>query len=150
MSLTGVLIKKTYIGAMYRDRKVSGVINIQVMGKNIPIALNRISFIDEEFGVWEKSYHIHEWITNKCLMGQKSYTNYEISIELLKELYRLCSLIQNSVERARSILPIPEGTLNGIYDYNEDYFKDIEYTISVITEALKYQDGARYYYEFSR
>jgi hypothetical protein len=55
MGLDMYLTKKTYVGAEYEHRKVTGEVKILVDGVELPIKFNRISEISERVGYWEKS-----------------------------------------------------------------------------------------------
>jgi len=71
MGLDMYLKKRTYVGANYDHNNVKGSIYLTV-GKNckeLPIQLNRVSYIEENVGYWRKANHIHAWFVENVQNG---------------------------------------------------------------------------------
>ena len=57
--------------------------------------------------------------------------------------------IMTNKKYAEKLIPTQSGFFFGSTDYDEYYMQDIDHTIKVLTEELKKDDGADYYYHSS-
>lgn len=94
MGLDMYLTKKTYIGANYEHRKVSGKCDIKIDGKKLPIQFNRISYIIENVGYWRKANQVHKWFVENVQNNVDDCGEYSVSFEQLNELLSLCLQIK--------------------------------------------------------
>ena len=150
MGLDMYLTKNTYIGANYEHNKVSGTIQIEKDGKEIPIQFNRVSEIIEQVGYWRKANHIHNWFVENCQDGVDECQTTEIYIEQLTDLLQVCKKVINNKDLASELLPTSSGFFFGGTEYDEYYFNDIQYTIELIESLLKEDNtNSSFYYSSS-
>ena len=150
MGLDMYLTKNTYIGANYEHNKVSGTIQIEKDGKEIPIQFNRVSTIIEEVGYWRKANHIHNWFVEKCQDGVDECQKTYIDIEQLTDLLQVCKIVINNKDLASELLPTSSGFFFGGTEYDEYYFNDIQYTIELIESLFKEDNtNSSFYYSSS-
>lgn len=88
------LTKKTYVGANYEHRKVTGKCDIKIEGKKLPIDFKRISYIIENVGYWRKANQIHKWFVDNVQKGKDDCGEYEVNYEQLSELLSLCKQVK--------------------------------------------------------
>lgn len=155
MGLDMHLTKNTYIGANYEHNKVSGTIQIEKDGKEIPIQFNRVSTIIEEVGYWRKANQIHNWFVKNIQHNVDNCEEYFVSKEQLKTLLKICKQVLKNKELASELLPTTNGFFFGGTEYDEYYFKDIKHTISIL-ESLDLKNNkinsiiiTSYYYSSS-
>ena len=55
MGLDMYLTKKTYVGGNYDFNKVEGDVRLNVRGNDLPVKLNRLTYVIEDVGYWRKS-----------------------------------------------------------------------------------------------
>lgn len=158
MGLDSYLTKKTYIGAEFAHRKVTGEINIKVDGKPVAIDFNSVSEISERVAYWRKANHIHDWFVRNCQDGVDDCREVNVSREQLKELYMACKKIlaarnnKKTVKKlVQKLLPPAEGFFFGGTEIDEYYFQDIEYTMDVIFKAviMSAEEDSDFYYRAS-
>src|SRR6187401_2153229 len=85
------LSKRTYIGANYEHRKITGLLDIRdIEGKRFPIQLHRVSEIIEQIGYWRKSNQIHNWFVTNVQGGVDECQESHVPREKLEELLAIC------------------------------------------------------------
>ena len=159
MGLDMYLSKKIYVGANYAHNEVKGSISIMSRGKEIPVNLNKVTYIVESAAYWRKANHIHKWFVDKVQEGNDDCKDYYVSVDNLKELLTTCKEVKESCELeekeitnedgsiykgkiiknteiAEKLLPTQKGFFFGGTSYDEYYLQDIEYTIEVIEKIL--------------
>ncbi len=139
MGLDMYLEMRTYVGAKYEHRNVKGKIELTEGedDKPIPIKLKRISQITEEVGYWRKANHIHKWFVENVQGGEDDCQDYHVGAEQLMGLLKECKKIQANKDKAEDLLPTTSGFFFGGTDYDEYYFRDIDYTIEMIESLMK-------------
>jgi hypothetical protein len=110
----------------------------------IKIDLNKVSNIEEFVGYWRKANQIHKWFVDNVQEGVDNCSEYYVSKEQLKQLLNVCKKVKEDNTLAEELLPTSSGFFFGNTEYNEWYFKDIEYTIQLLEPLLK-EDGDYYY-----
>lgn len=113
MGLDMYLTKKTFVGANFNHRKITGIIELKQDGEPIPIKLERVSKIVEAVGYWSKANHIHKWFVENIQSGKDNCGEYYVPEEKMEELLLICKKIKKE-----SIL-IDGAVING-YTYTED------------------------------
>lgn len=98
MGLDMYLTKKTYIGAQYEHRKITGSVSIKKEGKELPIKFDRISEISENVAYWRKENHIHDWFVQNVQDGKDDCGDYYVSQEDLKSLLETCTKVIESAK----------------------------------------------------
>jgi hypothetical protein len=157
MGLDMYLNKKTYIGANYEHRKVTGKIDIKIEGKKVNIDFNKVSEIIEQVAYWRKANHIHKWFVDNVQDGVDECQEADVSKEQLKKLYSDCKKVldarknkKKAKKLAEELLPPQEGFFFGDTDIDEYYYRDIEYTMDIIFKSVITADEeAGFYYRAS-
>ena len=88
------LNKRSYVGAEYEHRKVTGKCDIKIDGKKLPIAFKRISYIEERIGYWRKANQIHAWFVANVQGGKDDCGDYDVSKENVLDLLAICKTIK--------------------------------------------------------
>jgi hypothetical protein len=96
MGLDMYLTKKTYVGAEYEHRKVTGKISIKQNGTPIPIQFNRVSYIHERVGYWRKANQIHNWFVTHVQEGIDNCAEYDVSKEQVLKLLDACKKVKEA------------------------------------------------------
>jgi hypothetical protein len=104
MGLDMYLNKKTFIGAEYEHRKITGSINLKEDGKPIPINLKRVSYIEERVGYWRKANQIHKWFVENVQDGNDDCDSYDVSKEKFLELLDICKKVKASSKMVDGVI----------------------------------------------
>lgn len=137
MGLDMYLTKKTYVGGNYDFNKVEGDVRLNVRGNDLPVKLNRLTYVIEDVGYWRKANQIHKWFVDNVQGGVDDCSKYEVSVEKLKELLKICKKVKKDHSLAEKLLPTQSGFFFGGTSYDEYYFYDIDTTIKILTPLLK-------------
>lgn len=113
MGLDMYLNKRTYIGAKYEHRKITGVIDIKEDGKPIPVNFSRVTYIEEEIGYWRKANAIHKWIVDNCADGRDECQDIYMEPAKMQQLLDLCREVKR-----RAVLV--EGAVTNGYTFTKD------------------------------
>ena len=132
MGLDMYLYKKTFIGAEYVHRKVTGTLAITVEDKPVDIRLERVSEIVERVGYWRKANAIHKWFVDNVQGGADNCLEYEVSLEKLCELRALCKKAIETKDAA--LLPPQEGFFFGSTEIGPGYWTDLQDTVYIIDD----------------
>lgn len=97
-----------------------------------------------QVGYWRKANAIHNWFVNKCAGGEDNCQDIYVLEEELKELKEICEVVLKDHSKAKALLPTTSGFFFGSQEYDEDYFKDLEYTINLINKILKVSENHNY------
>jgi hypothetical protein len=138
MGLDMGLVKKTYLTKELKDR-------IRIIGKPV-IDIDKALEISESFGYWRKANHIHSWFVNNIQDGYDDCKEYEIDKSDLKKLLDVVNNVINDHSLAEELLPTASGFFFGNTDYDEYYFKSLEYTKDILEKALACEDSDFYYH----
>lgn len=150
MGLDMYLIKNYNIGAQHEHNHISGTVEIFKNGVKIPIEIKDISEIESEVVYWRKSNMIHKWFVDHVQEGTDDCKQYYVSREQLKELLDTCKQVIENHELACELLPTLDGFFFGATEYDDEYFKDVEYTVEQLSKLdLSQNTGFCYYYESS-
>lgn len=137
MGLDMYLTKKTFVGGNYEFNKVEGDVRLNVRGNDLPVKLNRLTYVIEEVGYWRKANQIHKWFVDNVQGGVDDCSKYEVGVEKLKELLKICKKVKKDHSLAEKLLPTQSGFFFGGTSYDEYYFYDIDTTIKILTPLLK-------------
>lgn len=147
MGLDMYLTKKTYVGAEYKHRNVTGKVKILIEGVELPIQFNRISEISERVGYWRKAKQIHNWFVENVQGGEDDCKEHEVSYKQLAQLLHDCNEVLSNPQKAEKILPVRRGCFFGSYEYDEYFLNDLRDTVEIITPLLneaKEYNGEKY------
>jgi hypothetical protein len=163
MGLDMYLTKKTYIGANYEHRGVSGKIDITIKDSPININFNRVRSISEQVGYWRKANQIHNWFVDNVQNGEDDCREHSVIREDFHNLLETVNLVLNAKgtpEESSVIadnLPPTEGFFFGSTEIDEWYWTDLELTKQTVSDVLAEMDEdsknpdmwADYYYSSS-
>ncbi len=95
---------------------------------------------EEEIGYWRKANQIHKWFWEKLAPNNEDINckKLPVTIEQLKELKGICEEVLKDTSKADELLPTKDGFFYGGIDYDEYYFQELEDTIHIIDNILKY------------
>jgi len=129
MGLDMYLTKKTYIGAKYEHREVTGTVEISVRGEKLPIDFNRIMYIEEEAGYWRKANAIHAWFVENVQGGEDDCKQYYVSRDNMQRLLETVNLVLENSELVKGVVS------NGKQWTLEDGWKEILDTGEVLLDT---------------
>lgn len=100
---------------------------------------------------WRKANAIHKWFVDRVQNGVDDCGEYYVSREQLSELLEDCREVLENRDQAKETLPTQGGFFFGNTDYDEWYFKDIEFTIERLQKILsdKALEKTEFYYQSS-
>lgn len=142
MGLDMYLTKKIYIGGNYDHNQVEGIVDIKQIGKQIPIDLSKVTYIEEQVAYWRKANAIHKWFVDNVQEGNDNCQSYYVSKDKIKELLDLCKKVKDTAI-------ITEGDIKAgaTFNFNQGKFVQ-EYTkgkiiqnAEEIAKILPTQDG---------
>ena len=90
MGLDIYLSKKTFIGAMFKSCGITGEIRLFKRGKNIPIKLDRVSYVIEDIYHGSKTHWLHHWLDLEFPESLGNAEGQEISEDLMDRLHDAC------------------------------------------------------------
>lgn len=94
---------------------------------------------------WRKANQIHKWFVDNVQNGVDDCGSYEVSLEQLRKLYDLC--VEALEKKDESLLPTSSGFFFGSTEFDDYYWKQLEYTADSIDELFKrlsLEDGPGY------
>jgi hypothetical protein len=100
---------------------------------------------------WRKENAIHQWFVDNVQDGEDNCAEYYVSHEKLAELVATCKEVldkRGDSSVADELLPTQSGFFFGSTEYDEWYYKGLEYTVETF-EALmatpEYEDWSFHY-----
>ena len=100
---------------------------------------------------WRKANAIHKWIVDNCADGRDECQEIYVPIDKLIELKDACGDVLENHSLAKDLLPTCEGFFFGGQEYDEWYYRDVEYTYDILTKLINFlnehSNGLRYRYE---
>lgn len=153
MGLDMYLHKKTYVKNWSHMKKEElHEITVKKNGKvRTDIKPERIAYITEEVAYWRKFNALHKWFVNNVQKGEDDCGDYYVSREQLQELLSLLEQVKkakrskNAAKVAADTLPTQSGFFFGGTDYDDYYYRDVDYTIKTLKALLKEEGGDFYY-----
>lgn len=88
------------------------------------------------FGYWRKANAIHKWFVDNVQEGVDDCREYWVSNEDMQSLLDTVNKVLRDTTLAPTLLPTAEGFFFGGMEYSEWYWRDIEYTKSMLEKAL--------------
>ena len=126
------------------DRELS----MEVKQKFPELREETIQGIDIRVGYWRKANAIHRWFVEHVQEGQDDCGDYWCSVDHLKDLKAVCERVLAFRHLAVEQLPTTEGFFFGSTDYDEFYFKDLEYTVKVVDRAIELAESGKWDIEY--
>jgi len=130
MGLDMYLNKKTFIGAEYKHRNVTGTIDIKVEGKPVKVDFDKVTYIVEKAGYWRKANAIHNWFVTNVQDGVDDCKEYYVDYDQLQDLKKLCEKIIETKDG--SLMPPTSGFFFGSTEVDDYYFGDLMATIEIL------------------
>ena len=90
MGLDIYLSKKTFIGAMFDSRGISGSISLFKRGKKIPVRLERLTYVIEDIYHGSKTHWLYHWLEIELPESLGNAEEQEISEPLMDRLHDAC------------------------------------------------------------
>ena len=107
-----------------------------------------IQNIDIRVGYWRKANAIHRWFVEHVQEGKDDCGDYWCSVDHLKDLRAVCQRVLDFRHLAVDQLPTTEGFFFGSTDYDDYYFKDVEYTLKVVDRAIELAETGKWEIEY--
>jgi hypothetical protein len=106
--------------------------------------------IEVEFGYWRKANAIHNWFVQNVQEGKDECQETYVSDEDIQKLLDTVNKVLADTSLAPSLLPTASGFFFGGTEYNEWYWRDLEYTKELCERALDPKmKGWDFYYQSS-
>lgn len=140
MGLDMYLYAKQYFsGSEYskeEERKQYAVIRTAINADGFPEGGFPAVVVSTQVAYWRKDNAIHDWFVQNCQGGEDDCRNAYVSREQLMELAKVCREVLADHALADELLPTSSGFFFGSTDYDEWYYRGLEYTAQTIDEIL--------------
>lgn len=149
MGLDMYLTKKVYIGTgenwddkteAFVKRKGPQVSILGIGGKMAALDLSEAEEICFRAAYWRKANAIHQWFVDNCGDGKDECHRMEITRDNVVKLVDTCKKVLADHSLAKELLPTQVGFFFGSTDYDEWYFKELEYTVEKL-EPLTHEEA---------
>lgn len=101
--------------------------------------------IHDNVGYWRKANAIHNWFVENVQDGEDDCEYHRpVTKEDLETLFELCREVLADHSKANELLPNRQGFFFGSYEYDEWYFKDIQYTADLCEQLIRDFDFENY------
>ena len=90
-----------------------------------------------QVGYWRKFNALHSWIVKNYAGGEDDCRKIYLEVEGVEKLLEICKEVAADHSKAPDLLPTQEGFFFGCTDYDDWYFKDVEYTINLLQKVIK-------------
>lgn len=94
------------------------------------------AYIELGVGYWRKANAIHQWFVMNVQNGEDNCQKSFLEREKLAELLDTCKQVKADHSLAEELLPPQEGFFFGGTEIDENYFYDIDNTISQLEKLL--------------
>jgi hypothetical protein len=103
--------------------------------------------VSVNFGYWRKANAIHNWFVENVQDGKDDCQESWLSPDNIQSLLDTVNKVLADTTLAPSLLPTTEGFFFGGTEYNEWYWRDVEYTKGLLERMLdpKMKDWHFYY-----
>jgi hypothetical protein len=85
---------------------------------------------------WRKANAIHKWFVDNWAEGVDDCRPISINVDDLEELKNLCEQVAQDHSKADELLPTEGGFFFGSTEYDDWYFRDIEYTAERLPQVI--------------
>ena len=94
-----------------------------------------------QVGYWRKANAIHGWFVDNVQGGIDDCRYHkEVTVSKFQALLYACNKVLNNHDLAKELLPVRGGLFFGSYEYDEDYFSNLEETVNIITQIFNTTD----------
>lgn len=102
-----------------------------------------------QIGYWRKFNALHSYIVKIYADDEDKCQEICLYPERIEHLLAVLKEVKNNPKKAPQLLPTQSGFFFGSTDYDEWYFKDVEYSIRLFEEVLKLPKEFDIYYQAS-
>lgn len=108
-------------------------------------------YVEFEAIYWRKANQIHNWFVKNIQDGVDDCKQYWVDFDQLKELYDTVVKVLSDHSLAETLLPSNSGFFFGSTDYDEYYYRHLEYTRDKLKIILDLDDPHQFtfYYHSS-
>lgn len=101
--------------------------------------------IEVPLAYWRKANHIHAWFVANVQNGTDDCGYYDVEIDKLRELDKLCAEVVTSHDAkvGASKLPTQSGFFFGGTEYDDYYFEDCRQTMEALHKLLADHDAGK-------
>ena len=101
-----------------------------------------VKYIMCEAVYWRKANAIHKWFVENVQQGEDDCEEYDVSIDQLRELLRVCkkALEERNLSERPLGLETTEGFFFGGTGYDDWFWEGVQYTVDKLTVLLKRKD----------
>ena len=122
--------------------------SVEVKGFDIPAPL-KLKELGCRAAYWRKANQIHGWFVRNVQDGEDDCSPYDVSRDDLQALIDVCRKVLANRKLAAKLLPPAEGFFFGRYEYNDDYFFDVQETADKLTALLEaLPEGSGWHFEY--
>lgn len=100
-----------------------------------------------QVGYWRKVNAIHKWFVDECADGVDECQQIYVPLEKIKELRNRVNRVLENHGLAGDLLPTQSGFFFGSQEYDEWYFKDLEYTKELLDKVIELIQEKNYDYD---
>lgn len=113
-----------------------------------------VAEISVNVAYWRKANQIHQWFVHNIQEDVDNCGTYYVARDQLKGLVETCNEIleikdlNKRAEKASELLPTQSGFFFGSTSYGDDYFEDLERTVTQINKILtdsQFEECSFYY-----
>jgi hypothetical protein len=90
-----------------------------------------------EIAYWRKANAIHKWFIDNCGNGVDECQLISVSLNQIKSLAEVCNLVLQDNSIASEVLPAQRGFFFGSLEYDEYYFKCVQYTYNMCNTLIE-------------
>jgi len=91
-----------------------------------------------QVGYWRKFNALHNYIVKHFADGNDDCKPVYIGYKELELLRNICKDVLNNHDLASELLPTQDGFFFGSTEYDDWYFKDLEYSLELFDKILEY------------
>ena len=100
----------------------------------------KVNVVEAEVAYWRKANAIHDWFVKNVQNGKDECQETYLEKAHLESLLSVVNEVLQDTSKAPKLLPTANGFFFGSTEYNEWYFRDLEYTKETIGKLLERWD----------
>ena len=90
-----------------------------------------------QVGYWRKFNALHSWIVENYAGGKDDCRKIYLEVEDIEKLLKVCQEVAADHSKAPDLLPTKAGFFFGDLEYDDWYFRNVEYTIDLLQKVIK-------------
>jgi len=100
----------------------------------------KVNVVEAEVAYWRKANAIHDWFVKNVQDGKDECQETYLEKADLARLLAVVNEVLQDTSKAPKLLPTANGFFFGSTEYNEWYFRDLEYTKETIGKLVEKWD----------